>query len=205
MPVTADDVDLSVRLAIEALTDAPSLWDLPAGGLTWTCWETAEHVADDLFFYAVQLGRPTPHETPFVGESRREGGPVNSVHADRAAGPAGLLEILDACGALLSSVVRTAPPHARAYHGYGLADPEASAAMGVVEVLVHTHDIATGLGVPWQPPAELCERVLARLFPDVALADDAWQTLLWATGRTDLPDRPHRTKWRWHNAPTPAV
>jgi hypothetical protein len=205
VPVTADDVDLSVCLAIEALTAAPSSWDKPAGDLTWTCWETAEHVADDLFFYATQLARPTPGYVPFAGESRRAGGPVNSVHADRAAGPAGLLEVVDACGALLSAMVRAAPPHTRSYHIFGLADPEGFAAMGVVEVLVHTHDMAAGLGVPWQPPDDLCERTRARLFPDVSPADSGWQTLLWATGRADLPDRPHRTKWRWYSAPTPDV
>jgi hypothetical protein len=206
VPVTADDVTLSVRLAVETLTDAPSSWDSAAGDLTWTCWETAEHVADDLFFYAVQIGRTQPRKpaaAPFVCESRRAGGPANSVWADPAAGPAGLLEVVDACGALLSSVVRTAPPEARAYHVSGLADAEGFAAMGVVEVLVHTQDIAAGLGVGWEPPADLCERALVRLFPDVTISGDPWRTLLWATGRAELPDRPHRTEWRWYGAPTP--
>ncbi|MDQ3790225.1 MAG: VOC family protein, partial [Actinomycetota bacterium] len=57
------------------------------------------------------------------------------------------------------------------------------------------------LGLPWHPPADLCDRVLARLFPEVELAGDLWRTLLWATGRTTLPDRPQRTEWRWHSAP----
>ena len=37
--------------------------------------------------------------------------------------------------------------------------------MGVVETLVHTHDVAAGLGLTWTPPAGLCARALARLFP----------------------------------------
>jgi hypothetical protein len=206
VPVTADDVDLSVRLAIEAFTGAPDKWDAPAGTLEWTCWETAEHVADDLFFYATQVGcRALPREVPFGYRAWREGGPDLTITAKREAGPAGLLQVVEACGALLTSVVRTAPSDARAHHIFGDGDAEAFAAMGVVEVLVHAYDIAAGLGVGWQPPADLCARVLARLFPDVTPTDDPWQTLLWATGRSDLPDRPRRTEWRWHNGPIPAA
>lgn len=204
MPVTADDVALSVRLAVGALATAPSGWDTPAGDMTWTCWETAEHVADDLFYYATQIAR-TPQEEqgpdPFTLSARREGGPEVALFADPDAGPAGLLQVVDACGALLAAAVRTAPPEARGYHVFGLADAEGFAAMGVVEVLVHTADIAAGLGVPWTPPADLCERVLARLFPDVEVTGDPWRTLLWATGRGELPGHPLRTEWRWHSAP----
>ncbi|WP_129843442.1 hypothetical protein [Streptomyces sp. RFCAC02] len=209
-PVTADDVALAVRLAVAALREAPAgAWDVPAGSLEWDCWETAEHLADDLFAYATQLGPAAPPldgNVPFVCESRRPGGPANAVHADRAAGPAGLLQVLEASGALLVAMARTTPPHVRAYHVHGVADPEGFAAMGVVETLVHTHDLARGLGVPWDPPAGLCARVLARLFPDApgpADAPDPWRTLLWATGRADLPGRPRLTAWRWDARPRP--
>lgn len=203
MPVSADDVALSVRLAVDALAAAPSTWDAPAGHVTWTCWETAEHVADDLIFYATQLTRTaTGDHAPFTMTARREGGPRVAVFADPQAGPAGLLDVVDACGGLLAAAVRAAAPQARGYHVFGVADAEGFAAMGIVEVLVHTADIAAGLGVPWDPPADLCARVLARLFPDVEVTGDPWRTLLWATGRVALPDRPQRTKWQWHSAPT---
>jgi hypothetical protein len=201
MPITADDVQLSVRLAVDALTDAPQAWDEPAGSLTWTCWETGEHVADDLFYYAAQIGTRAAGDVPFGLARRRPEGPANTITADREAGPAGLLQVIEACGALLARVVRGTPPEQRAHHVFGRGDAEGFAAMGVVEVLVHAHDMAMGLGVPWQPPADLCGRVLTRLFPDVTPAADPWQTLLWATGRTALADRPQRTRWRWHSAP----
>jgi hypothetical protein len=57
-------------------------------------------------------------------ESRRPGGPANAVHADRAAGPAGLLQVLEASGALLVAMVRTTPSRVRAHHGHGASDPE---------------------------------------------------------------------------------
>ncbi|WP_455358123.1 hypothetical protein [Streptomyces sp. SYSU K21746] len=206
-PVTADDVGHAVRLAVTTLREAPAAaWDDTAGSLEWTCWETVEHLSDDLFAYAVQLGPRTPPltgEVPFVWESRRPGGPANSIHADRSAGPEGLLQVLEASGALLVAMVRTTPPHVRAYHGHGISDPEGFAAMGIVETLVHTHDLAEGLGLTWTPPAGLCARVLARLFPDAPAGTPPWPTLLWATGRTELPGHARLTTWRWYGEPRP--
>ncbi|MEU8686258.1 maleylpyruvate isomerase N-terminal domain-containing protein [Streptomyces sp. NPDC048611] len=199
--VTADDLDRVVQLAVSVLRQAPAAaWDGRAGSLEWDCWETVEHLSDDLFAYAVQLGPRRPPlggNVPFVWESRRNGGPANAVHADRAAGPAGLLQVLEASGALLVAMVRTTPPKVRAHHVFGVSDPGGFAAMGAVETLVHTHDLAEGLGLDWNPPADVCAGVLARLFPDVPDSADPWRTLLWATGRTELPDRPRRTTWRW--------
>jgi hypothetical protein len=204
-PVTGADVDQAVRLAVDALAAAdPAAWDGPAGTLEWTCWETAEHLADDLMSYAAQIApRRPPQEghIAFAWERQQPEGPPNAIHADRTAGPAGLLQLIEACGALLSAVVRTAPPEARAFHIYGVADPEGFAAMGVVETLVHTSDLAGGLGLDWAPPAGLCARVLARLFPDAPRDTDPWATLLWATGRGDLPGHPRLTDWRWYAAP----
>lgn len=198
---------MAVQLAVATLRKAPPEgWDAKAGSLEWTCWETAEHLSDDLFAYAAQLGPKAPPmdgEVPFVWESRRPGGPANAVHANRAAGPAGLLQVLEACGGMLVAMVRGTPPGVRAHHVFGASDPEGFAAMGIVETLVHTHDLAAGLGLVWEPPAALCARVLERLFPDAPHDTDPWPTLLWATGRGELPGRPRLTSWRWHGSPPP--
>ncbi|MFJ8541244.1 hypothetical protein ACIRFH_04345 [Streptomyces sp. NPDC093586] len=208
-PVTADDLDRAVRLAVATLGEAsPAAWAGKAGSLEWDCWETVEHLGDDLFAYAAQLAPRTPPltgEVPFVWESRRPGGPANAIHADREAGPAGLLQVLEASGALLAAVVRTTPPHVRAYHVFGISDPEGFAAMGITETLVHTHDLAQGLALTWTPPADLCARVLTRLFPDAPRTAAPWPTLLWATGRADLPGHPRRTTWRWDGTPRKAT
>ena len=59
--VTAADVTRAVRLAVEALGRAPAeAWGRRAGALEWDCWETVEHIADDLFAYAMQLTPATP-------------------------------------------------------------------------------------------------------------------------------------------------
>ncbi|MEU3960283.1 maleylpyruvate isomerase N-terminal domain-containing protein [Streptomyces buecherae] len=204
-PVTADDLERAVRHAVATLRQAPAAaWESKAGTLEWDCWETVEHLSDDLFAYAAQLGPATPpltSDVPFVWESRRPGGPANAIHADRAAGPDGLLQVLEASGALLVAMVRTKPPQVRAHHVFGASDPEGFAAMGLVETLVHTHDLAEGLGLDWTPPADVCARVLARLFPDAPRTTAPWPTLLWSTGRAELPDHPPLTTWRWYGAP----
>lgn len=205
-PVTADDLEDVVRLAVVALRDAPAgSWEKPAGELEWDCWETVEHLADDMFCYALQLSPPVPPldgYAPTVLSRLRPGGPEETVHADREAGLDGLIRVLEGCTGLLAAVVRTKSPETRAYHTYGISDPEGFAAMGIVEALVHMHDVAKGLGVAWEPSADLCSRVMARLFSDVAVGDEGpWRALLWATGRTELPGQPRKTSWRWNGVP----
>ncbi|GAA4219228.1 hypothetical protein [Actinocatenispora rupis] len=203
--VTADDVALAVRLAVATLrTVADRDWSVPAGSLDWDCWETVEHLADDLFSYATQLSAVDPPQTSHVRVAwRRErpGGPASVIYAERDAGTAGLIQVVDACGGLLTAVVRTADPTVTAHHVYGNADPEGFAAMGVVETVAHMHDVAQGLGAGWEPPAELCDRALTRLFPDAPTDTDRYRTLLWATGRAELPGRPRLTDWRWYGEP----
>lgn len=112
--------------------------------------------------------------------------------------PVELLRVVHAAAQLLVAAVGTAPDDARAWH-WGPADRSGFAAMGIGELLVHTFDIASGLGVGWRPPAALAEIVLARLMPDVA-PGDAGAVLLWATGRIELDGRPHAGGWRWRAA-----
>ncbi|MFE4408844.1 GNAT family N-acetyltransferase [Streptomyces sp. NPDC093064] len=168
-------------------------WDgVRAGRLEWSCRRTAEHIAGDLIAYAGQLaGRAQSAYVPF------------EITLDEGTKNADVLDVIETTGALLAAAVRTTPPEVRAFHPYPFrsANREGFAAMGVAEVLLHTHDIATGLHLAYEPPAELCEDVLTRLFPHVRPGSAPWPTLLWATGRGDLPGRPPVTEWRWRNPP----
>jgi hypothetical protein len=201
----ADHLRSVVDLALVALAQVPEdAWGSYAGALEWDRWETVEHLADDLFSYALQLGPATPRldsVVPVSWRRQRPGGPANAISVDRATGPAGLLEVLDACGALLAAMVRVTPASVRSHHVFGASDSVGFATMGIVEALVHTFDAVEGLGVPWSPPAGICTRALERLFPDVPDGHDPWRTLLWATGRADRPGRTGRTDWRWDGRP----
>jgi len=206
VPAAAADVASAVRLTLQALGPAQDMdearWDTQAGPLEWTCWETVEHIADNLFFHAAQLGPRIPatdQSVPFAWARQRPGGPGLVIFADRAAGPAGLMRVVDACGAILVAMTATTPPEVRAHHDVGVLDAAGFAAISVAETLVHMHDVAAGLGLTWAPPADLCGRVLNRFFPDAPADTDRWLTLLWATGRVELPGRPRRTDWDYQD------
>jgi hypothetical protein len=83
-----------------------------------------------------------------------------------------------------------------------MADVSGWIGMGCEEILLHTDDIARGLGLPYRPPADLSARILARLFPWAPSDIDPWDSLRWATGRAALPDRERLgPDWYWHCPP----
>ncbi|EWT02338.1 hypothetical protein N865_06050 [Intrasporangium oryzae NRRL B-24470] len=178
------------RRAVEPALDRD--WDVAAGELDWSCRATAAHIADDLFSYASQV---VAH--PAAGYL-----PIEAV-IEPGASPEALLQSVVMCGELLRLAVAAGSPDVRAWHPYGVSDPDGFAAMGIVEVLVHTYDITRGLALDWAPPAALCAPVLARLFPD-APAGDPSAALLWCTGRIALPDRPRLQQWRWDSSVAPS-
>lgn len=185
------DVKNAADAVVEALTPTVTHdWSIFARQSEWTCWKTAEHICDVLFSYAGQLAAAP--QSAYV---------KLLLTAEENAVPADLVEGIRASGAILAATVAATDPAVRAYHPSGMADPSGFAAMGVAELLLHGDDIAVALGTRVRPADELCARVLTRIFPDVEAADDSWATLLWATGRADLPGRDHVTKWRWYPAP----
>jgi hypothetical protein len=116
--------------------------------------------------------------------------------------PADLLRLAELRALVLSEVARAASPETRGFHVFGRADRDGYLAMGCVEILVHTDDLARGLGVSFSPPADLVRDALARLFPWAPTDTDPWHTLHWATGRVDLPGHPRvAPDWAWHAAP----
>jgi hypothetical protein len=186
--VGSHDVDQAVAEMVRVLSPhAARDWQVRAGSLDWSCWKTAAHVAHDLLAYAGQVAAgPTTTYLPFD----------LTIAID--ASPHDVLQVVTACGRLLSSTVATASPQARAWH-WGACDPAGFAAMGVAETLLHTYDITQGLGVPWRPPAPRCAVVLSRLLPDAPRGDPV-QVLLWSTGRAELAGHPRVTSWVWRAA-----
>jgi hypothetical protein len=112
-----------------------------------------------------------------------------------------LLRQLDAAATVLARTVDGAAPEERGWHDWGIADASGFAGMGCAELLVHAGDVAAARGLPWTPPSDLADAVLARLFPWVPADGDPAAALRWATGRAVLPGREPVTSWRWHCAP----
>ena len=193
--VTANDLDAAITCVAAALQPGVDRdWLVPAGRLEWTCRLTAEHIGNCLLSYSAQLAvQPQTQYVPFVAR------------AEQDASPADVVQFVEAAGRILAVAVRESPPHTRGYHPYGVSDPEGFAGMGCIEALVHCHDIATGLELSLDPPRDVCQHVLNRMFPTV-LADanesqDPWITLQWATGRITLPGQPTFRNWSWRGAP----
>ncbi|MEH3075063.1 MAG: maleylpyruvate isomerase family mycothiol-dependent enzyme [Quadrisphaera sp.] len=191
-PTSARDVEQAVAAVTSTLrpmTDAD--WTIPAGDLQWSCWQTAAHVAHDLLAYAGQV-TASPREAYL---------PLDLVvRAD--APPAQLLQIVQTSASLLVLSLDSASLARRAWH-FGLTDPSGFATLGVNELLVHTWDIAQGLGLHFDPPAELAQKVVDRLWTS-APPGPAGQVLLWCTGRVALPGLPRQSDWVTPSpAPTP--
>ena len=163
-------------------------WAVPAGDVDWSCHHTAGHIADDLFSYASQV----------IAQPKDDYLPIEAV-LDAAAPKQRAVEAIMMCGRLLIYAVDAAAPTGRSWHPYGTSNPAGFAAMGVVEILVHTYDIARCLKRDWMPPADLCKPVLHRLFPG-APAGNADEVLLYCCGRRPLEDMPRLTHWSWDSA-----
>lgn len=182
-----------VTAATDELTRAtqPAIdrdWSVPAGDLEWSCRHTVGHIADDLFSYASQV-----IAQPVTGYL-----PIEAV-LDPAGSIEEILRAVSMCGEVLRLAVEAAPPEARGWHPYGTSDAEGFAAMGIVEVLVHTYDITRGLGITWTPPASLCAPVIDRLFPNAPEGDPA-QVLLYCCGRESLPGLERQRAWAWDSS-----
>ncbi|MGW0598419.1 GNAT family N-acetyltransferase [Streptomyces sp. NPDC002776] len=172
-------------------TAAGEDWDtVKAARSEWSCREAAVHIAHDLIVYAGRL----------AARGRTAHVPL-TVTPDATAGNEGLLEAIETTGTLFTATLRTTPRHIRAHHPcpFLSANAEGFAALGVGEVLLHTYDIASALGLVYEPPAELPEFALTRLLPHVQPGPTPWATLLWATGRGTLPGRAPVTDWHWIN------
>lgn len=163
-------------------------WQVRAGSLDWSCWDTTAHVAHVLTKYASQVAsRATASYLPFD-------------LVIRPSPPADALAVVAACSRLLSNAVDQAGPEVVAWH-WGMSDAAGFAAMGIAETLVHTRDITEGLGVDWKPPESLSRLVVDRLLPDVP-EGPASDVLLWATGRAGLEGHTRATEWVWRAAPS---
>jgi uncharacterized protein (TIGR03083 family) len=190
--VDAGDVVAAHDLVLVFLTPlAGRDWAAPVPDLEWNCEETLRHMVRAQTIYAAHL---STRSTRRLSLSRE---------LDAGLSIEALLDNLHAQISVLAAVIRDAPPEARGWHVSGMTDPGGYIAMACDELLVHTWDIGRGLGESFALPADLCGRIVPRLFPMWAPIDaDPRDAFLWCNGRIALPDRPRQDgDWGWWTRP----
>jgi hypothetical protein len=93
------------------------------------------------------------------------------------------LEAIGGCAAALAGVAAAAPPDAFGFHISGMRNAPQFLAMACEELLVHGYDVACGLGLPYEPPEELCRLVIEQFHPGQDDQRPVWPLLLWLNGR----------------------
>ena len=168
-------------------------WESQTPDLAWTQTQTAIHTMRACLEYSYQVvGKKLDTYQPVLFE-RKE-----------SATPADYLLMIPTAARVLSRVVATAEPEDRAWHAYGESDPIGFAAMGVVEVSVHTYDLAKGFGMKFTPLDAPSEFAITRLFADTVetnseFTQESWgKQLLWYAGRIELAGLARREGWKWN-------
>jgi hypothetical protein len=180
---TVDDFDAVGKLALDAWWWGAELdWSVTAGTLEWSCFTTADHTIDCVFSYAFFLASRRQDRYPNFTE----------LHALPGASPTDLLYGLQGACIMLSSVIRTAAPDVRAIIRYRpqpeTGSPADFAARGAHELILHAYDVCIGLGIAFDPPRELCQRLRDHTsdWPyqrTIEQTDDPWSDLLERSGR----------------------
>ena len=170
--LTPDDV-VAAALAVEAALRpaAGRDWSVQAGPLEWDVEQTITHMLGATAKYTLYLASQCQH---FIGLTvRRWPDATND-------------EVIDSIVPVatgLAAVASVTPPEVRAFHATGPSSAADYVGRACVELLVHTDDALSGLGLAFTPPADLCQRVLAQQYPDAPEAGDSWLGLRVATGR----------------------
>jgi hypothetical protein len=163
-------------------------WSVQAGTVEWSCTKTADHAVDCVYAPSI-----------FLASRKRDGYP--NVGLDPTLGdlatPALLVESLGIATRILAAVVNDAAPDVSAVifrrPDIITGAPYDFLPRGAMELILHAHDVCTGLGVEFEPPPDLCYRLREHTRPwpmwtfawnGLPRTDDPWADLLVGSGRS---------------------
>ena len=188
---TCEDLEaLSASVVASWRSGADLDWrERTAGTLDWSCARAADHAVDTVYAPAFFLLSRRTHDYP--EHSASTPGPD--------ATPAEYVENLEMATRLMVAVVRQTPDDVRAIiwrrPAPEVRGPVDFPARAAVELALHAHDVCAGLGVPFVPPVDGCERLRrhvadwpywtspAATWPRLTLEGDPWDDLLASSGR----------------------
>jgi hypothetical protein len=163
-------------------------WSAPAGTLEWSCTATADHAVDCVYAAAVFLASRRTDRYPDV--------PIFTAGPDATVSQ--LVESLHVMCRLVVDVVDGAGSDVRAVLFAGpeptLGAPADFVPRAGLELILHAHDVCAGLGVDYEPDADLARRMRSHISGSplwtngfggaVTHTVDPWGDLLLATGRS---------------------
>jgi hypothetical protein len=168
-------------------------WEIKTPDLDWTQSQTAIHTMRACLEYSYQVvGKRLDSYQPVLFEKKEK------------ATPGEYLPMITTAARVLEKVVKDSDPSDRAFHSYGISDPVGFAAMGVIEVSVHTYDLAKGFGINFLPNEQAAEFAINRVFSGTIEYPEYkshGELLLWLAGRTELSGVTRRTGWKWNGVP----
>jgi hypothetical protein len=177
MPETLPAADLIAAASVAEAALRPVVgrdWSVQAGPLEWDVEATITHMIAATAKYTLYLASRCEH---FIGLAVTRWPDATNEE---------IIDSLVPVATGLANVAAATPPGARGFHAAGPSTAADYVGRACVELLVHTDDALTGLGVAFAPPPDLCHRVLGRQFPGAVAEgghDDPWHGLLAATGR----------------------
>ncbi|HVT77247.1 MAG TPA: hypothetical protein VHD87_09465 [Acidimicrobiales bacterium] len=163
-------------------------WSARAGTVEWSCTKTAEHAFDAVLAVGFFLASRRQDRYPDTG---------GVIDTGKTPWPSQLIEAMTIAGRMVAGVVATTPEDATAIIWRRpeptVAPPSEFAPRAGLEMILHGHDVAAGLGVKYEPPEGLVIRLRdhTRGWPHwsspgwrpVARTGDPWADLLEASGR----------------------
>ncbi len=168
-PAAVQAVAAAVVAALRPGIDAD--WSVRAGGLEWTVDRTIAHMTGAPAKYALYL---SSRSTRYLAVGVRS--LDDATRQER-------LEAIEGCAAALSGVAATAPQDAVGFHVTGMRNAAQFLALACYELLVHAYDVTCGLGLPYEPPEELCRLVTEHCYPGQDERRPVWPFLVWLSGR----------------------
>ena len=168
-------------------------WQITTPDLDWTQSQTAIHTMRACLEYSYQVvGKRMDSYQPVLFEKKEK------------ATPAEYLPMISTASKILQKAIKDSDLSDRAWHFYGVSDPIGFAAMGVVELSVHTYDLARGFGINFVPNDVAAKFATERLFSgttEYPTFETHGELLLWLAGRIALSGKPRRQGWKWNGAP----
>jgi uncharacterized protein (TIGR03083 family) len=173
-----DDVVAAATTVAAALRPVAGRdWSVRAGPLEWDVKQTITHMIAATAKYTLYLASRCDH---FIALSVTRWPDATNQEVVESVLPV-------ARG--LAAVVAATPADVRACHVTGPSSAAGYVGRACVELLVHTEDALSGLGVAFVPPEDLCQRVLAQQFPAAAGPGNPWHGLLTTAKQQQLPGR----------------